>query len=287
MPNAEKIEKVAALKERIQGADALLLAEYRGLSVHDATELRRSLSEQARFAIVKNTLFQRAAADAGVAELEALLDGPTAVAFVQGDVVATAKKVVDAAKRFPALVLKGGYLDGKVLSAAEAQALATLESREVMLSKVAGLMKAEMARAASMFQAIQGRFLGVLESYKAELPGADTEPTADAEPTAGTEPTPDAEPTADTEPTPDAEPTADTEPTPDAERTPDAEPTADASAEPSAEESPETASEAGNEPGNGSAEAPDEVSGAGEQPQEDEGPAEEPREEPQEEEERE
>ena len=193
MPNAEKIEKVAALKERIQGADALLLAEYRGLSVHDATELRRSLSEQARFAIVKNTLFQRAAADAGVAELEAILDGPTAVAFVQGDVVATAKKVVDAAKRFPALVLKGGYLDGKVLSAAEAQALATLESREVMLSKVAGLMKAEMARAASMFQAIQGRFLGVLESYKAKLPGDDAEPTAEAESTADASAEPSAE----------------------------------------------------------------------------------------------
>lgn len=193
MPNAEKIEKVAALKERIEGADALLLAEYRGLSVHDATELRRSLSEQARFAIVKNTLFQRAAADAGVAELEALLDGPTAVAFVQGDVVATAKKVVDAAKRFPALVLKGGYLDGKVLSAAEAQALAALESREVMLSKVAGLMKAEMARAASMFEAIQGRFLGVLESYKAKLPGGDAEPPADAEPTADASAEPGAE----------------------------------------------------------------------------------------------
>jgi large subunit ribosomal protein L10 len=193
MPNAEKIEKVAALKERIKAADALLLAEYRGLSVHDATELRRSLSEQARFAIVKNTLFQRAAADAGVAELEALLDGPTAVAFVQGDVVATAKKVVDAAKRFPALVLKGGYLDGKVLSAAEAQALATLESREVMLSKVAGLMKAEMARAASMFQAIQGRFVGVLESYKAKLPGDDAEPTAGPEPTADASAEPNAE----------------------------------------------------------------------------------------------
>ena len=82
MPNAEKIEKVTALKERIEGAQALLLAEYRGLSVHDATELRRSLSEQARFAIVKNTLFRRAAADAGLAELEQLLDGPTAVAFV-------------------------------------------------------------------------------------------------------------------------------------------------------------------------------------------------------------
>ena len=257
MPNAEKIEKVAALKERIQGAEALLLAEYRGLSVHDATELRRSLSEQARFAIVKNTLFQRAAADAGVAELETLLDGPTAVAFVEGDVVATAKKVVDAAKKFPALVLKGGYLDGKVLSAAEAQALATLESREVMLSKVAGLMKAETARAASMFQAIQARFLGVLESYRAKLPGEAVEPAAGAEPTAKAEPTADAEPSA--EPIADAEPTAD------------------------AEESPESATEAGNEPGNGSAEVPDEAAEAREQPQDDEERREGSREEPEDE----
>jgi large subunit ribosomal protein L10 len=177
MPNAEKVEKVAALKERIEGSNALLLAEYRGLSVHDATELRRSLSEQARFSIVKNTLFQRAAADAGVAELEQLMDGPTAVAFVDGDVVATAKKVVDAAKRFPSLVLKGGYLDGKILSAAEAQALATLESREVLLSRVAGMMKAEMSRAASMFQAVQGRFLGVLEALKDKLPDETEEET--------------------------------------------------------------------------------------------------------------
>ena len=192
MPNAEKIAKVAALKERIQGAEALLLTEYRGLSVHDATELRRALSEQARFAIVKNTLMVRAAADAGVAELEALLEGPTAVAFVQGDVVTTAKTVVDAAKRFPALVIKGGYMDGKVLSAAEAQSLATLESREAMLSRVAGMLKAEMTRAASMFEAIQGRFLGVLEAYKEKLPGeathaADAEPAAEAEPAAGSE----------------------------------------------------------------------------------------------------
>ena len=177
MPNAEKVERVAALKERIEGSNALLLAEYRGLSVHDATELRRSLSEQARFSIVKNTLFRRAAADAGVAELEQLMDGPTAVAFVDGDVVATAKKVVDAAKRFPSLVLKGGYLDGKILSAAEAQALATLESREVLLSRVAGMMKAEMSRAASMLQAVQGRFLGVLEAFKDKLPGEPEEET--------------------------------------------------------------------------------------------------------------
>jgi large subunit ribosomal protein L10 len=197
MPNAEKVERVAALKERIQGSNALLLAEYRGLSVHDATELRRSLSEQARFSIVKNTLFQRAAADAGVAELEQLMDGPTAVAFVEGDVVATAKKVVDAAKRFPSLVLKGGYLDGKILSAAEAQALATLESREVLLSRVAGMMKAEMSRAASMFQAVQGRFLGVLEALKDKLPD-ETEEETPEQPEAEAEAEP-AEPAAEAE----------------------------------------------------------------------------------------
>jgi large subunit ribosomal protein L10 len=200
VPNAQKVEKVAALTERIQSSEALLLAEYRGLSVHDATELRRSLSDHARFAVVKNTLFERAAADAGVAELQPLLEGPTAVAFVQDDVVATAKKVVDAARKFPALVIKGAYLDGKVLSAAEAQALATLESREVMLSKIAGMLESEMSRAASMFQTLQGRFLSLLEAYRDKLPGAEEppgeatqEPSADGaadepEPEQGSEP---------------------------------------------------------------------------------------------------
>jgi large subunit ribosomal protein L10 len=221
MPNAEKIAKVAALKERIQGAEALLLTEYRGLSVHDATELRRALSEQARFAIVKNTLMVRAAADAGVAELEALLEGPTAVAFVQGDVVATAKKVVDAAKKFPALVIKGGYMDGKVLSAAEAQSLATLESREAMLSRVAGMLKAELTRAASMFEAIQGRFLGVLEAYKEKLPGEPTEP-------AGAEPAAEAEPAADA--------TTDDEPDVQPQEEPEEEPEGEPEGEPESEE---------------------------------------------------
>jgi large subunit ribosomal protein L10 len=179
MPNAEKVDKVEALKGRIEGANALLLAEYRGLTVHDATELRRSLSEAARFSVVKNTLMQRAADQAGIAELEGLLSGPTAVAFVDGDVVAAAKKVVDAAKKFPSLVLKGAYLDGKVLDAAQAQALATLESRDVMLSKIAGMLKTEMARAASMFQTLQSRFVGLLEAYRDTLPAGagDTEAT--------------------------------------------------------------------------------------------------------------
>lgn len=189
MPNAEKLEKVAALAERIKGSNALLLAEYRGLTMHDATDLRRSLADQARLAVVKNTLMQRAAGQAGIAELDALLAGPTAVAFVQGDVVAAAKRVVDASKRFPALVLKGAYLDGRVLGPAEAQALATLESREVMLSKIAGMMKSEMSRAASMFQALQGRFLGLLEAYKDKLPAPDS--TADEPPEAAAAPSED------------------------------------------------------------------------------------------------
>lgn len=171
MPKAEKIERVAELKAGIEGSDALLLTEYRGLTVSDITELRRSLSEGGtRFAVVKNTLMQRAATDASIDELGSLLEGPTAVAFVAGDPVAAAKKVVEAAKKFPALILKGGYMDGKVLSADEAKGLADLESREVMLSKIAGLLKGEMSRAAAMFVAAQSKFLSLLEAYKEKVP---------------------------------------------------------------------------------------------------------------------
>lgn len=184
MPNAEKVEKVEALKARIGNSSALLLAEYRGLSVSEATELRRSLADQARFAVVKNTLMQHAATAAGIEDMEALLVGPTAIAFVDGDVVTAAKRVVDAGKKYPALILKGAYMDGRVLSAAEAQSLATLESREAMLSKIAGLMKAEMSRAANMFVALQTRFLGVLEAYKEKVPGPEPEPLVEAEPQA-------------------------------------------------------------------------------------------------------
>jgi large subunit ribosomal protein L10 len=170
VPSAEKIDRVATLKGRIEGSQALLLTEFRGLSVHEATELRRSLGETAEFSVVKNTLMKIAAEEAGVAEIEGLLQGPTAVAFVTGDPVSVAKKVVDAAKRFPALILKGVYMEGRLLSGSEAQALATLESRDVMLSKIAGMMKSEMSRAAFMFQALQGRLLSLLEAYKGKLP---------------------------------------------------------------------------------------------------------------------
>jgi large subunit ribosomal protein L10 len=171
MPKAEKIERVGELKERIEGSDALLLTEYRGLTVSDITELRRSLAEGGTsFAVVKNTLMQRAAADASIDELGSLLEGPTAVAFITGDPVTAAKKVVEAAKKFPALILKGGYMEGRVLSADEAKSLADLDSREVMLSKVAGMLKSEMSRAAAMFVSAQSKFLSLLEAYKEKVP---------------------------------------------------------------------------------------------------------------------
>ena len=230
MPKPEKVERVAELKERIEGSDALLLTEYRGLTVSEITELRRSLAEGgASFAVVKNTLMRRAASAAGVAELEDLLSGPSAITFVDGDPVAAAKSVVKATKLFPALVLKGGYLDGKLLSADEAKALADLESREVMLSKIAGLFKGEMSRAAAMFQAGQSKFLSLLEAYKEKVPGEEAAETP-AAPEAETAPVeePEAEPeVAEAEAEPEVEEAAEAE-TPEAkddstDETPEAE----------------------------------------------------------------
>jgi len=191
MPNAGKIERVAELKERLGASEAILLTEYRGLTVSELSELRRSLAEGgASFAVVKNTLMLRAAQESSMDDLEALLEGPTAVAFVEGDAVAAAKKVVDAIKRFPALVLKGGFMDGRMLSATDARALADLESREAMLSKIAGLMKGEMSRAAGMFQSAQSRFVSLMEALKEKLPPETaSEPVAEvpAAPAAETE----------------------------------------------------------------------------------------------------
>lgn len=219
MPKAEKVERVGELKERIEGSQALLLTEYRGLSVSEISELRRSLAEGGTsFAVVKNTLMRRAVSDAGVADLEPFLQGPSAVAFVSGDPVAAAKKVVEAAKRFPTLVLKAGYLDGKVLSAGEANALAELESREVMLSRVAGMLKSEMSRAAAVFVAAPSRFRSLLEAFREKLPGDEAEPPAEpAEPEAEAAAPPDEPEAAAAVPAaePAAEAPADTQTEPD------------------------------------------------------------------------
>src|SRR5207249_2357965 len=110
----------------------------------------------------KNTLLKLAAGKAGVEGLEGLLQGPTAVAFVDGDPIGAAKGLVEANRRFRTLEIRGGYMEGRVLSSAEAQALATIEPREMLLAKIAGVMKSELSRAAFMFQALQSRFASVL-----------------------------------------------------------------------------------------------------------------------------
>jgi large subunit ribosomal protein L10 len=241
MPKPEKAEKVAALKERIEGSSALLLTEYRGLTVSEIRELRGSLREAGTsFAVVKNTLMSRAAAEAGIEEIEQLLSGPSAVAFVDGDAVEAAKTIKAAIKQFPALVLKGGYMDGAVLDAAEANSLADLESREVMLSKIAGLLKTEMSRAASMFVAGQSKFMSLLEAYKEKVPG---EMPADA-PAAEAEDAPAEETQAEAE-----EATAEEAPAEVPAEAVEAEPIADAAEEVLAEEptTAEAADDAGDE----------------------------------------
>ena len=224
MPSTQKIERVAELKEQIEGSTALLLTEYRGLTVTEITELRASLRDGgARFAVIKNTLMRRALEQTDAAGLGSLVDGPSAIAFVREDPVAAAKSVTSAAKKFPALVLKGGFVEGRVLSADEAKALADLESREVMLSKLAGMMKSEMSRAAAVFQATQARFLSLLDAFKAKLPAEVAEATAEEpaveeaaaetdEPEAATDAAdaPDAEAEAP-EPAAEAEPETETE----------------------------------------------------------------------------
>jgi large subunit ribosomal protein L10 len=206
MPTTQKVERVAELKDRIEGSAALLLTEYRGLTVSEISELRRSLSEtDTSFAVIKNTLMALAAADAGIEHLDEMLSGPSAVAFVHGDPVAAAKKLKAASKLYPALILKGGYMDGAVFGADQANALAELESREVMLSKIAGLLKGEMSRAAAMLVQLQSQFLGLLEAYKDKVPGdAEAEaPEAEAEaPEAPEAPEAEAEPAADEPETP-------------------------------------------------------------------------------------
>src|SRR5438477_5257548 len=198
MPKAEKVEKVDELKARIEAAQALFLADFRGLTVTESGELRRSLSDAGtKFSVVKNTLMRLAAAETAAADLERLLQGPTAVAFVDADPVAAAKSLADATRKFRTLVIKGAFVEGRVLSPEEAQSLATIEPREMLLAKMAGLAKAEMARAAYAFKALQGRFLSLLQAYAEKLPG---EPVAEEEEPVAEEPAAAAEPAAAEEP---------------------------------------------------------------------------------------
>jgi large subunit ribosomal protein L10 len=149
----DKPGAVAELSEHFRSSSATVLTEYRGLTVAQLTELRRSLGAQTRYEVAKNTLAKRAATDAGIAGLESLFTGPTALAFVSGDPVEAAKGLRDFAKTHPLLIIKGAVFEGKAISAAEVGKIADLESREVLLAKVAGAMKANLSKAAGLFQA--------------------------------------------------------------------------------------------------------------------------------------
>lgn len=150
---ANKEANVAELTEKFQSSNAVLLTEYRGLTVGQLKELRRNISADATYAVAKNTLIKIAAANAGVTAFDGQLVGPSALAFIHGDAVSVAKAMRDFAKANPLLVVKSGLLDGVALSADEVKKLADLESREVLLAKAAGIFKASLFKAAYMFNA--------------------------------------------------------------------------------------------------------------------------------------
>jgi large subunit ribosomal protein L10 len=173
-PRPEKVAVVDEVKDRLGSASAALLTEYRGLSVSSLAQLRRQLREAGgEMKVYKNTLVRFAARDLGL-EIEELLTGPTAIAFVDGDPVNVAKALRDFAKTNPALVVKGGLLGEKALSAAETQALADVEPREVLLAKLAGAMAAPMVQFAGLLQALPRNFAYGLQALidQGGAPGA-------------------------------------------------------------------------------------------------------------------
>ena len=153
MARPDKVAAVAEIADEFRGASASVVTEYRGLTVAQLTRLRRTLGPDVSYRIAKNTLVKRAAQDAGVDGLDALLTGPTAIAFVTGEPVDAAKALRDFAKTNHGLVIKGGFMDGNALSVDEVNRIADLESREVLLAKLAGAMKGNLSKAAGLFAA--------------------------------------------------------------------------------------------------------------------------------------
>ena len=185
MARPDKAASVAELAEQFTSSAAAVLTEYRGLTVKDLKALRRSLGETATYAVTKNTLTTIAAREAGIEGLEETLAGPTAIAFIRGDVATAAKGLRDFAKANPLLVIKGGVMDGRVLDADQVKKLADLESREVLLAKLAGAMNGSMAKAAGLFAAPlsqAARLLAALQDQKqsGETPATDAAPAAEA-----------------------------------------------------------------------------------------------------------
>lgn len=174
MARPDKAAAVAELTDLFRESNAAVLTEYRGLTVKQLKTLRRSLSGNANYAVVKNTLTAIAAKEAGIEGIVDELKGPSAIAFVSGDPVEAAKGLRDFAKANPALVIKGGVLDGRALTAAEVTKLADLESREVLLAKAAGAMKATLFQAAYLFTAPAAQAVRTVEALRAKQETVDT-----------------------------------------------------------------------------------------------------------------
>ncbi|WP_370249152.1 50S ribosomal protein L10 [Nocardioides sp.] len=214
MARADKQAAVAEITESFSDAVGAVLTEYRGLTVKELQTLRRSLGENASYAVVKNTLAKIAAKEAGIEGFDDLLTGPTAIAFISGDVVEAAKGLRDFAKAHPTLVIKGGVLDGQILDAAEIGKLADLESREVLLGKLAGAMLASLSQAVYLLNAPlaqAARLAGALQAKAEEDPsilagGAGAPAAAEEAPAeaAAEEVTPADEPAASDEPAEEA-----------------------------------------------------------------------------------
>jgi large subunit ribosomal protein L10 len=227
MARPDKAAAVAELTEKFQGSSGAVLTEYRGLTVKALKDLRRSLGDDATYAVSKNTLTTIAARQAGVPGVEPLLSGPTAIAFIEGDAVAVAKGLRDFARANPLLIIKGGVLDGKSMTADEFRQLADLESREVLLAKAAGALQGVLQQAVSLVAAPlaqAARVMAALEQAAAEDPGLIAGP--------GT-PAPSTDPEPDTQlDTTEAAPAVDTA----AAAAPEAEDSAETTAAPAADE---------------------------------------------------
>ena len=169
MAKTDKSGAIAELTEKFRSSNAAVLTEYRGLTVKQLTELRTALRGNATYAVVKNTLTDLAAKEAGVSAFEGQLAGPSAIAFVDGDPVEAAKSLRDFAKANPLLVIKGGVLDGRALSHDEVKKLADLESREVLLAKLAGAMQASLSKAVYLFAAPLSQAARVVDALRAQV----------------------------------------------------------------------------------------------------------------------
>ncbi|WP_026820487.1 50S ribosomal protein L10 [Arthrobacter castelli] len=201
MATPTKVSAVEELTENFRSSNAAVLTEYRGLSVAQLQQLRRSLGEDANYSVVKNTLTAIAAKEAGVEAFDDQLVGPTAIAFIKGDAVKAAKGLTDFAKANPQLVIKSGYFEGEAMDAQGVIALADLVSREHQLSKVAGVLKAPMGQLVRTVDALREKLEEGAPATEApaETPAADAEEAPAAEAPAEEAPAAEAAPEADTD----------------------------------------------------------------------------------------